>query len=134
MNLIIPTMYQRPRCRQPAHFLQLAGISWTRRKNDSEDIWTICEGIDYPRLAWEPNCIVCTHEDYLEWVSVDKPECWCHPTQCHGDVDGLVGRSAKTCYYHVGPFHFLLYLFTKVESKATLLEFAERILHYLMIQ
>lgn len=77
MNLIIPTMYQRPRCRQPAHFLQLAGISWTRRKNDSEDIWTISEGIDYPRLAWEPNCIVCTHEDYLECVSVDKPECWC---------------------------------------------------------
>jgi hypothetical protein len=59
--------------------------------------------MEYPRLAWEPDCIGCTHEDYPEWVSVGKPECWCYPTQCHGDADGLAGGSAKAGYYHVGP-------------------------------
>jgi len=32
-------------------------------------------------------CMPCCHEDYLEWLAVGQPHCWCCPTQCHGDAD-----------------------------------------------
>jgi hypothetical protein len=92
-----------PEMQTASTFLEAGWDFVDETDNGTEDIWTICEGVDYPRLAWEPDCIGCTHEDYLEWVSIGRPECWCHPTQCHGDVDGLLGGSAKTGYYHVGP-------------------------------
>ncbi|UCG59346.1 MAG: right-handed parallel beta-helix repeat-containing protein [Phycisphaerales bacterium] len=50
-----------------------------------------------------PGCFPSCHDDYLEWLAVGEPECWCRPTQCHGDTDGLQGGSAKTGYFHVGP-------------------------------
>jgi len=38
-------------------------------------------------LFTEPGCFPCCHEDYFEWLSVGKPDCWCYPRQCHGDAD-----------------------------------------------
>ncbi|MHC4675321.1 MAG: hypothetical protein ACYTBZ_22780, partial [Planctomycetota bacterium] len=35
------------------------------------------------------DCFPCDHPDYAEWVAAGKPDCWCHPRQCHGDADGL---------------------------------------------
>jgi len=63
--------------------------------NGTEDIWDIWEPIDYPRFAWEPNCMPEQHKDYLEWVSLGKPPCWCTPPtgsgfQCDGDADGYI--------------------------------------------
>ncbi|MHC4110264.1 MAG: hypothetical protein ACYSUY_04265 [Planctomycetota bacterium] len=51
----------------------------------------------------ETDCFPPAHPDYSEWVNVDKPDCWCYPRQCHGDADGLMGGSAKTGFYAVGP-------------------------------
>lgn len=38
------------------------------------------------------DCFPSNHPDYPTWVAVGKPDCWCCPTQCHGDVncDGVV--------------------------------------------
>jgi hypothetical protein len=55
--------------------------------NGTEDIWDICEGIDYPKLAWQFG-LCADHPDYSEWVAVGEPVCWCYSRQCHGDADG----------------------------------------------
>jgi hypothetical protein len=36
-----------------------------------------------PGMIWPPN------PEYVDWVSYNKPYCWCYPYQCHGDADGL---------------------------------------------
>lgn len=54
-------------------------------------------------LVRPAECFPMCHPDYLEWVAVGKPDCWCYPRQCHGDADGEVGGSEKTGQYHVGP-------------------------------
>jgi hypothetical protein len=56
-------------------------------ENGTEDIWDICEGIDYPRLAWQLG-LCADHPDYDEWVEVGEPICWCFSRHCHGDTDG----------------------------------------------
>jgi hypothetical protein len=33
------------------------------------------------------NCISDDHPDYVEWVKVGEPICWCYRRQCHGDTD-----------------------------------------------
>jgi hypothetical protein len=54
------------------------------------------EGIDaYSKdLAFElwtnNDCFPSTHPDYLTWITVGKPACWCFVSQCHGDADGIV--------------------------------------------
>jgi hypothetical protein len=55
--------------------------------NGTEDIWDICEGIDYPKLAWQFG-LCADHPDYSEWIEVGEPVCWCYSRQCHGDADG----------------------------------------------
>jgi uncharacterized repeat protein (TIGR01451 family) len=40
------------------------------------------------------DCIASSHKDYLDWVSLGKPTCWCAPPygsgyQCDGDADGV---------------------------------------------
>jgi hypothetical protein len=41
-------------------------------------------GIDF---QGDPDCFPTLHEDYEEWISVGKPDCWCYLRQCHGDAD-----------------------------------------------
>jgi len=38
----------------------------------------------------------------IVWESAGSPECWCYPTQCHGDADGLETAATKTV-----PAHFV---------------------------
>jgi len=33
-------------------------------------------------------CIKKSAPEYSDWVAWNKPECWCYPRQCRGDVDG----------------------------------------------
>jgi hypothetical protein len=40
--------------------------------------------------------------DYVEWLNVGKPDCWCYPRQCHGDSDDAIEGNSKTGYYYVG--------------------------------
>jgi hypothetical protein len=40
-------------------------------------------------LFTRPECTLYGHPDYLEWLSVGKPDCWCYTRQCHGDADNL---------------------------------------------
>jgi hypothetical protein len=35
-------------------------------------------------------------QEYTDWVTWNKPPCWCYPRQCRGDIDGL-----KTGLWHV---------------------------------
>ena len=38
----------------------------------------------------EPNtCMAETNPGYANWLYWDKPDCWCYPRQCRGDVNGL---------------------------------------------
>jgi hypothetical protein len=46
------------------------------------------------------DCFPSEHPDYNAWVLVGKPACWCHPTQCHGDADGLEVTATKTVPAH----------------------------------
>ncbi len=43
----------------------------------------------------QEECFPASHPDYDNWVTVGRPECWCCPTQCHGDTncDGVVDDS-----------------------------------------
>jgi len=52
-------------------------------------------------LFTEPGCMPTCHPDYWEWLKVGRPDCWCLPTQCYGDADGLTEGSAKTGLFHV---------------------------------
>ena len=36
-----------------------------------------------------PDCFPRDHPDYNEWLSFDKPPCWCYPRQCRGDADNM---------------------------------------------
>ena len=40
-------------------------------------------------VAIDVDCFPLGHDDYGEWVTVGKPNCWCNKRQCHGDVDGI---------------------------------------------
>ncbi|MHC4675319.1 MAG: DUF7901 domain-containing protein [Planctomycetota bacterium] len=58
--------------------------SWTElydQMDESEDMSFV--------LFTEPGCFPCAHPDYDEWLLVGKPDCWCYPRQCHGDVDNI---------------------------------------------
>lgn len=59
--------------------------------------------VDKGAYEYAPSCLPESHEDYLEWMSLGRPDCWCYPRQCHGDADGLKEGGDKTGYYHVGP-------------------------------
>ena len=39
---------------------------------------------------------------YQEWVDVGRPDCWCYPRQCHGDIDGRTQGDQWAGYWYVG--------------------------------
>ena len=39
---------------------------------------------------------------YDNWVYFGKPDCWCNPFQCDGDIDGALQGNSKAGYYAVG--------------------------------
>jgi hypothetical protein len=57
-----------------------------------------CDGVinigDFAILAMEwsdgsnDECLPNTLPEYTLWVALGRPDCWCYPHQCHGDVDG----------------------------------------------
>jgi hypothetical protein len=53
-------------------------------------------------LFTEPDCFPYDHEDYSEWLSVGKPDCWCCPRQCHGDADCTLHGNPFSGYFWVG--------------------------------
>ncbi|MHC4072220.1 MAG: right-handed parallel beta-helix repeat-containing protein [Planctomycetota bacterium] len=59
--------------------------------------------VDIGADEYSIGCFTPDHPDYAKWLAAGEPECWCNPRQCHGDADGLMGGSAKTGYYAVGP-------------------------------
>ncbi|UCD51229.1 MAG: hypothetical protein JSW27_01090 [Phycisphaerales bacterium] len=61
-------------------------------------------GLDFDGLQLvAAECFPACHPDYSKWVGAGKPDCWCNPTQCHGDADGQIGGSVKTGRYYAGP-------------------------------
>ena len=53
-------------------------------------------------LYTEPGCYPCCKDDYFEWLSLGKPECWCYSRQCYGDADNTANGNPNSGYYHVG--------------------------------
>ncbi|MHC4153574.1 MAG: DUF7901 domain-containing protein [Planctomycetota bacterium] len=41
------------------------------------------------------DCLSISAPEYVDWVSLGRPDCWCYPRQCRGDIDGI----------QTGPFH-----------------------------
>ncbi len=39
------------------------------------------------------------HNDYDEWVTVDKPDCWCSQRQCRGDTDNFAEGGSELNYW-----------------------------------
>jgi hypothetical protein len=37
-----------------------------------------------------PECLKSTAPFYADWVLWGKPDCWCYPRQCRGDINGLL--------------------------------------------
>jgi hypothetical protein len=35
----------------------------------------------------EPDCFPSTNSQYNDWLAYDKPQCWCEPYHCDGDID-----------------------------------------------
>jgi hypothetical protein len=64
-------------------------------------------------------CFPSGHPDFAEWLAVGMPDCWCYPRQCHGDSDGLMGGSAKTCFYAVGPGDLKILVVASVQTLLT---------------
>jgi len=56
------------------------GLTPTERNNVKE----ACAAVEILPQECFPVC----HPDYVEWVIVGKPTCWCNPRQCNGDADG----------------------------------------------
>jgi len=95
-------------CRVDFFDLAMLSIQWLNCTDP------ICELSDYPGPA-VAQCLPSSHPDYVKWVLVGKPDCWCCATQCHGDsncdgvVDGadlypiepLVGRRYPDINYNV---------------------------------
>jgi hypothetical protein len=57
--------------------------------------------VDGPITGGPADCLAPDHPDYAEWVAMEKPDCWCIQTQCHGDADGLKEGSFITGYFRV---------------------------------
>jgi hypothetical protein len=39
-------------------------------------------------LFTEPDCLNRNAPGYADWVAWGRPDCWCYPRQCRGDIDG----------------------------------------------
>ncbi|MBN2136836.1 MAG: hypothetical protein JW720_03435 [Sedimentisphaerales bacterium] len=52
-------------------------------------------------LFTEPGCFPSNDPNYIEWLRVGKPQCWCFKRQCYGDSDGDKEGSPKIGYYYV---------------------------------
>jgi hypothetical protein len=39
-------------------------------------------------LFTDPDCLNHAAPEYADWVAFGKPDCWCYPRNCRGDVDG----------------------------------------------
>ncbi|MHC4332776.1 MAG: DUF7901 domain-containing protein [Planctomycetota bacterium] len=46
-------------------------------------------------LFTEPDCLSVLAPEYADWILWGRPDCWCYPRQCRGDIDGI----------QTGPFH-----------------------------
>ena len=61
------------------------------------DVAVTCEdeGSGVVRIDYEPldesdlDCMASTNPHYADWVAWGKPDCWCYPRQCRGDMNGL---------------------------------------------
>jgi hypothetical protein len=51
----------------------------------------------FVQLGCYPDCL----PDYSEWLSVNSPDCWCYPRQCHGDSDNIKEYIKGKGYYYV---------------------------------
>ena len=48
-------------------------------------------GINSVQVApdyFEPNCLNEFDPEYSDWIEWGRPECWCYPRQCYGDING----------------------------------------------
>jgi hypothetical protein len=75
----------------------------TAGRGDVVDVNGDAEPLTFPattQICLTAECYVGTEPDYAEWVSVGSPDCWCYPTQCHGDADGLEVAATKTVPAH----------------------------------
>ena len=58
----------------------------------------------------DEECIPSDHPDYDEWVLVGKPDSWCFPKQCHGDIDGELEEFGRDNWVPVGLNDFNIFL------------------------
>ncbi len=77
--------------------------------NGANEVWTIRDGVDYPKLVWQ-ECFPLWNEGYQDWLDVNKPPCWCYPRQCHGDADNRKegNDNAGYSYCHFDDLNLLL--------------------------
>jgi len=70
-----------------------------RHDSDNDNDIDFCDLADFAnKWLWmegqiiQEECFPSSHRDYDDWVTVGRPDCWCCPTQCHGDTncDGVV--------------------------------------------
>jgi hypothetical protein len=46
-------------------------------------------------------CFPQAHADWSIWDTVGRPDCWCYPSQCYGDLDNAVTGDSKQGYLKV---------------------------------
>jgi hypothetical protein len=81
-----------------------AGATGVVMENPDEVVTVVVGCIDVNLPEGEPECYKNPlNDDYVEWDTVGKPDCWCYTRQCHGDADDAMGGGPKTGYYAVGP-------------------------------
>jgi hypothetical protein len=86
------------------YFMNWTGTAVSEDKVGEPNSASTMVAVDgYSALRANFVCFTPRHGDFLEWLSVGKPACWCYKRQCHGDADGQRSGSEKTGYYYVGP-------------------------------
>jgi Zn-dependent metalloprotease len=68
-------------------------------QDDRNNIKNACAAVEI--LPYPDDCFPICHTDYVDWVLMDRPNCWCYLRQCHGDTDNQTEGGPKTGYYYV---------------------------------
>jgi hypothetical protein len=71
-------------------------------------------------LIGPTDCFPAANAQYNDWVALGKPDCWCEPYQCDGDIDGATSGFPTNFRVFTGDLNILVANWQKRATDATL--------------
>jgi hypothetical protein len=90
------------------------GIVLENAAQATADMSQACVGLG------SPDCMPADNSAYNDWVALGKPDCWCSPYQCDGDVDGVDSGFPARYRVYLGDLNALVANWQKKANDATL--------------